>query len=114
GSLYRGASSSAGEWGHTSLVVGGVRCRCGAAGCLEAYVGAEALLREWEREDASVSLPAELDQPAWIDKLVAASAEGPAAAVLARAGTRFGTAAANLVNLFNPERIVVGGWAGLK
>jgi predicted NBD/HSP70 family sugar kinase len=37
-----------------------------------------------------------------------------AAAVLERAATHFGTAAANLVNLFNPERIVVGGWAGLK
>src|ERR1019366_8236865 len=35
GTLYRGATSSAGEWGHTSINVGGKRCRCGGAGCLE-------------------------------------------------------------------------------
>src|SRR5947208_3591641 len=45
GSLYYGAASSAGEWGHTSVALGGERCRCGAAGCLEVAIGAEALLR---------------------------------------------------------------------
>jgi predicted NBD/HSP70 family sugar kinase len=115
GSLYRGSASSAGEWGHTNAVVDGVPCRCGARGCLEAYVGAEALLRAWAEADASVTLPAEPDQPEWIDRLVAAAeAGGPAAALLDDAALRFGTAVANLVNLFNPERIVLGGWAGLK
>ena len=42
GEVYRGATGSAGEWGHTTVVVGGRRCRCGANGCLEAYVGAGA------------------------------------------------------------------------
>jgi predicted NBD/HSP70 family sugar kinase len=107
GSLYRGAASSAGEWGHTNVVVGGERCRCGAAGCLEAYVGAEALVRTWGRR-----VP---DQEAGIDRLVAAAARGgPAARVLDRAATLFGTAAANLVNLIDPELIVIGGWVGLK
>lgn len=113
GSLYHGAASSAGEWGHTNVVVGGSACRCGAFGCLEAYVGATALLRDWERADSSVSLPAELDQTEWIDRLLhAASSSRAAAAVLDRAATYFGTAAANLVNLFNPELIVIGGWVG--
>lgn len=113
GSLYHGAASSAGEWGHTNVVVGGSACRCGAFGCLEAYVGATALLRDWERADSSVSLPAELDQTEWIDRLLhAASSSRAAAAVLDRAATCFGTAAANLVNLFNPELIVIGGWVG--
>src|SRR5438067_2532643 len=44
GASYRGARSSAGEWGHTTIVYGGRQCRCGARGCLEAYVGAEAVL----------------------------------------------------------------------
>jgi len=113
GSLYHGAASSAGEWGHTNVVVGGSACRCGAFGCLEAYLGATALLRDWERADSSVSLPAELDQTEWIDRLLhAASSSRAAAAVLDRAATCFGTAAANLVNLFNPELIVIGGWVG--
>jgi predicted NBD/HSP70 family sugar kinase len=115
GVLYRGAASSAGEWGHTSVVVGGKNCRCGAAGCLEAYIGAESLLREWSRSDEAVSLPAEFEQEEWIERLVlAASSSDSASLVLDRTATYFGTAAANLVNLFNPERIVVGGWVGLK
>ena len=40
--LYRGATTSAGEWGHTTIVVDGRSCRCGARGCLEAYVGGAA------------------------------------------------------------------------
>ena len=44
GSTHRGATSSAGEWGHTTVVVGGRACRCGSRGCLEAYVGAQAIL----------------------------------------------------------------------
>jgi predicted NBD/HSP70 family sugar kinase len=113
GAPYQGASSSATEWGHTNVAVGGERCRCGAAGCLEAYVGATALLREWERLDRSVRLPDELDQAEWIARLLA-SRSRPAAAVLDRAATLVGTAAANLVNLFNPELIVIGGWVGLR
>ncbi|WP_371858898.1 ROK family protein [Streptomyces paromomycinus] len=44
---YRGAASSAGEWGHLAMRVGGRQCRCGARGCLEAYVGAQALPERW-------------------------------------------------------------------
>src|SRR5207253_3211489 len=69
GSLYYGAASSAGEWGHTSVALGGERCRCGAAGCLEVAIGAEALLRTWAQSDPSVELPARLDQPEWIERL---------------------------------------------
>jgi predicted NBD/HSP70 family sugar kinase len=113
GSLYHGIASSAGEWGHTNVVVGGSACRCGALGCLEAYIGATALLRDWEQSDPSVSLPAELEQDEWIGRLLAAADSSRAAAeVLERAATYFGTAAANLVNLFNPELIVVGGRVG--
>jgi predicted NBD/HSP70 family sugar kinase len=115
GALLRGAASSAGEWGHTNAVVGGRGCRCGAAGCIEAYIGAEALVREWARADDLISLPQEFDQVEWIDRLVLASSSSEAAAmVLDRTATYFGTAAANLVNLFNPERVIVGGWVGLK
>jgi len=114
GSLYYGAASSAGESGHTNVVVGGERCRCGAAGCLEASIGAEALLRAWAQRDSTVALPPQLDQTEWIDRLANAAGGDAAAEVLERAATTFGTAAANLVNLFNPELIVVSGWVGLR
>jgi len=115
GRLFRGAASSAGEWGHTTAVVGGKNCRCGASGCLEAYIGAEALLHDWARADELLTLPDDLDQVEWIDRLLAAASSSDAAAmVLDRTATYVGTAAANLVNLFNPERVIIGGWVGLK
>src|SRR5215470_9256990 len=49
GSAHRGSTSSAAEWGHTTVMVGGRTCRCGARGCLEAYVGAEAILERYGR-----------------------------------------------------------------
>jgi predicted NBD/HSP70 family sugar kinase len=93
GALYEGAASSAGEWGHTNLVPGGARCRCGARGCLEAYIGAGALVASAAAQREAVQL---LDDPE----------------LLEGAALHFGTAAADLVNLFNPELIVVGGWVG--
>src|SRR5664280_416385 len=47
--LYRGASSSAGEWGHTTVMVNGRTCRCGAKGCLEAYVGGWAIVARYDK-----------------------------------------------------------------
>ncbi|AUG80613.1 ROK family transcriptional regulator [Kitasatospora sp. MMS16-BH015] len=109
GARFRGATSSAGEWGHTRVHVGGRRCRCGSRGCLEAYVGAEALLERWGRAPAGASEKAGLAA-----LLAAAEAGDPATGeLLDEAAEYFGSAIADLVNLFNPERIVIGGWAGL-
>jgi predicted NBD/HSP70 family sugar kinase len=115
GTLYRGVTSSAGEWGHASVVVDGKRCRCGADGCLEAYIGAAALLAQWQGADANAPVPQDPDAEDWADQLLDAAPSNPAArAVLDSAANYFGVAAANLANLFNPERIVVGGWLGIK
>src|SRR5438445_635052 len=46
--LYRGATSSAGEWGHTTASINGRPCRCGARGCLEAYIGAAAIAARYD------------------------------------------------------------------
>ena len=48
GELEHGAFSSAGEWGHTKIRFGGALCRCGQLGCVEAYVGADAILAAWQ------------------------------------------------------------------
>ena len=45
GKLYRGGNNSAGEWGHTTMVLDGDQCRCGRQGCLEAYIGAPGIIR---------------------------------------------------------------------
>ncbi|MDI5967555.1 ROK family transcriptional regulator [Streptomyces sp. SL13] len=109
GEPYRGSTSSAGEWGHTTLSVGGRRCRCGARGHLEAYVGAEAVLDRWG------AAPAGLTEEEGLAALLERDAAGDPAAreVLDDTAEYLGAGIADLINLFNPERILLGGWAGL-
>jgi predicted NBD/HSP70 family sugar kinase len=108
GSTHRGATSSAGEWGHTTVMVGGRACRCGSRGCLEAYIGAEAILDRY-----GLPLPGD-DQESALAALIDQAATSPKAAdVLADTATYLGVGIANLINLFNPEQIILGGWAGL-
>jgi predicted NBD/HSP70 family sugar kinase len=112
GALYRGSTSSAGEWGHTSVMVGGRRCRCGASGCLEAYVGAEGILERWAIR-ARKPVDRKKDQQRQMQVLLdAARSSKPAAEVLDETAEFIGAGVANLVNLFNPECIVIGGWVG--
>jgi len=113
GELYRGASSSAGEWGHTNVKVNGRLCRCGALGCLEAYVGAHAIVKRYDqlrRHTPSVS-GSDL-----VDGMTAIATGGhndrSATKVMDEIATYLGAGIADLINLFNPERIVVGGWVG--
>jgi predicted NBD/HSP70 family sugar kinase len=122
GSPYRGTGRSAGEWGHTTVQVGGRSCRCGARGCLEAYVGAEAVIERYrEARDAAVGAaaadgqrPTESEESALAAILAADERGDPAArAVLEETAVYLGVGVANLINLFNPERIALGGWAGL-
>lgn len=113
GEVYRGATSSAGEWGHTTVVVGGRRCRCGAHGCLEAYVGAGAIEARYEKlkRRATAARPGELEGR--IAAIISAAGRDRAASqVLDETVTYLGAGIADLVNLFNPERVVVGGWLG--
>jgi predicted NBD/HSP70 family sugar kinase len=108
GRAYRGSTSSAGEWGHTTVSVGGRGCRCGSRGCLEAYVGAEAVL---DRHGPPV--PGD-DQESALAALINSYGTSPSAAkVLDDTAVYLGVGIANLINLFNPERIILGGWAGL-
>jgi predicted NBD/HSP70 family sugar kinase len=108
GSIYRGATSSAGEWGHTPIVVGGRACRCGSRGCLEAYVGAEAILERYGRP-----LPGNDEESALAELIAAAGTSPLAAAILEETADYLGAGIASLINLLHPERIILGGWAGL-
>ncbi len=107
------------EWGHLTVRVRGRRCRCGARGCLEAYAGAEALLARWR--EAGGQPPPGADEEAALTALLSAARPGDgaeadpvASRVLAETAEYLGAGLADLVNLFQPERILVGGWAGLQ
>lgn len=114
GRLYRGSQSSAGEWGHAPIVVGGDACRCGSQGCLEAYIGELTLLRHWAALDPEGSAAAGRDSDR-LDALFAAVEDDEAARqVVESMGEHLGAGLATLINLFNPQRIVLAGSVGLR
>lgn len=112
--LQRGASSSAGEWGHTTIVIDGRECRCGASGCLEAYIGAPGILTSY-RLARRTRTAAPLEEYRALEQLLRKAERGEKSAidVLRETSRYLGVGIANLVNLLNPDRIVLGGWAGL-
>lgn len=111
GKLFHGAFSSATEWGHTKIRFGGEPCRCGGQGCLEAYVGADALLGAWRQAGG------QFEGSGWHalgTLLDSAQSDAAAAKVLGDGIEALGAALGSIVNLSNPQRIVIGGWVGLR
>jgi glucokinase len=117
GRLYHGASSAAGELGHTTIDTGGRRCKCGNYGCIEAYASGPAIaLRAVEALEAGAesSLPAlvrgDLGRITAQTVYDAAHAGDELALEVVRdTAVYLGAAIANFVNIFNPEVVVVCG-----
>ncbi|MEW2493651.1 ROK family protein [Streptomyces nodosus] len=112
GGLHRGVSNSAGEWGHTTLVPGGRPCHCGNHGCVEAYAGAPGIMRSLRELDPGSPLLHPEDQTATIDALArGVAARDPVALEVVRiTAGHLGTGIADLVNLLNPEVVVLSSW----
>ena len=102
GRLYRGAEGLAGELGHVLVDADGPVCRCGNRGCLETIAGTDALAELLRRSHGDG-----LDGRA----IVRLAREGDLGCrrVIADAGRAIGKAAATLVNVLNPELLIVGG-----
>jgi predicted NBD/HSP70 family sugar kinase len=116
GSLYRGATNSAGEWGHTTLVLDGRPCHCGARGCVEAYVGAPGIMQHLRELDPRSPLLHTDRQTATIDALAGALRTGDPVAeqTVAETARYLGAGVACLINLLNPDVIVLSGWVAAK
>jgi predicted NBD/HSP70 family sugar kinase/biotin operon repressor len=102
GHLFEGAGGTAGEIGHTSLDETGDICRCGSRGCLETYASGSAI---------AALLGRSVGEKLIIEDVVTRAVGGDPGCrrALADAGRHIGAAVADLCNLINPERIVVGG-----
>lgn len=117
GKIFQGAAGAAGEVGHMTILPGGPRCGCGNRGCLEAVASGTAIARQARElfSRTTNTLIAELangDQEAITAKLVAEAAQlGDvwAQEILGSAMGYLGIGVANLVNLLNPDLIVIGG-----
>jgi predicted NBD/HSP70 family sugar kinase len=111
GQLLRGVRGFAGEVGHMQLDPGGRLCGCGRRGCWETLVGLNALLASAADEDDPVRDPA-LDVVRRLALLQARAEAGDVRTLdaLRQTADWLGTGAGILVNLFNPELLVLGGY----
>jgi glucokinase-like ROK family protein len=114
GRLFHGAGGIAGEIGHCSIPGATERCNCGKIGCLETVASGPALVHAAERAASGKrksSLSKLKGEELSAEAIAAAAAEGDAVAteILTNAGRQLGTAASWLVNLLNPEQLIVAG-----
>jgi predicted NBD/HSP70 family sugar kinase len=107
GQPLRGRDGHAGEIGHNIVDVSGPRCHCGKNGCTETYIGDGALLKLAGRQLAPSAAPSHEA----VDQLFADARAGDHAALRAvhAVADPLGRTIANLVNIFNPERVILGG-----
>ena len=117
GKLFRGSNGYASEVGHISFNPNGELCGCGKRGCWETQVGPRAVIRRvrktLERGIPSIlrdMVKGDLEQITFESVVQAARMSDPVALrALEEVGEHLGVGVANLVNVFNPELIVLGG-----
>ncbi|MGE5543527.1 MAG: ROK family protein [Bacillota bacterium] len=117
GMIYRGVDGGAGEFGHMTIMPGGPVCGCGNQGCLEALASGTAIARAAREEVSRGRLMALCDRvkgrieeiDARLVAELAAGGDPEARRIMEEAIGYLGIGVANLVNLFNPRSIVIGG-----
>ena len=99
-----GSSGYAGEAGHAVVNPNGGECRCGSRGCWETEVGESALIRRVGMEDWSRGSP--------LEEILRRAQQGDIRTLsgLQQVGRWLGTGIGNLINIFNPDLVVVGGF----
>jgi fructokinase len=100
GKIHQGRTNIAGEWGHHTLHQNGNKCYCGKNGCVETYISGPSLEKRWEELSGKKELLPEivknLDSPQfgqWKEEFL----------------DNFGTALANVIDILDPDVIVLGG-----
>jgi glucokinase len=120
GQLYRGASGAAGELGHMVIDYDGPRCQgaCPNRGCLEVYASGQAMgqaARDTAREQPDSALGRALAAGDEVGgpllSALALDGDPLAVAILTDIGEKLGLGIASIVNIFNPELVVIGGGA---
>lgn len=117
GKLFRGSRGGAGEIGHMTIQTDGRRCSCGNWGCFEAHASRTAIARDLALLAFNGQSPTLADAGATDLRLIRSglieaawdAAEPAVIEVVERAARYLGVGLANLVNIFNPDAIVVGG-----
>lgn len=117
GKVVHGSSSSAGELGHMTIDVDGPKCACGNNGCIEAFCASQAMIDKVKTKLNNNLTPIFNDvlegriENLTVKKLFAAARKGDqiASAVVTETARYLGAGLAGVVNLLNPEVVVIGG-----
>jgi len=103
GRIYKGAHNGAGEIGHTVVSEDGEICNCGKRGCLETFASARAIVKSFK------GIPS--DEDSYINEIRTAieRKDSKALEIVERAGYYLGIGISNLVNMFDPEMLILSG-----
>ncbi len=103
GKLWKGTYGNAGEWGHMALIVNGAECWCGQRGCMELYLSGTGIQRLYQERTGKERMLPEIYQDYH-------SGNDPISVeVIQELIFNFGRGMANLIAIFDPSIIVVGG-----
>ncbi len=110
GKIWHGADGMAGEVGHMTILPDGRRCGCGNRGCLEMYASSRGIVLNYQERIRAQGHSEPLSSLTSSAVYQAASKGDPLAArVMEEMGRYLGIGIANLINIFNPEMVVIGG-----
>jgi glucokinase-like ROK family protein len=109
GRPYRGAYGGAGEIGHITIVPNGERCSCGNDGCLETIAAEPAIVRRMQTHGLVLNSAGGTKETVQALATLARQGDSLAQSIVIECGESLGVALATLVDLFNPERIVLHG-----
>ena len=110
GGIWHGADGMAGEIGHMTILPDGRICGCGNHGCLEMYASSRGIIMSYSEalvREGVVGPPGEITSEMIYD--AAENGDQRAVAVMEQMGRSLGIGIANLINIFNPEMVVIGG-----
>lgn len=107
--LIRGEHSSGGEIGHTVIEADGRQCACGQAGCLEQYVSATALVRDFMQTQKQMVPQREATQTAWTAAEISGSDDELAQQCWDRFCRYLAIGCLNLTRILDPDCIIIGG-----
>lgn len=106
GNIYEGKGIGGSELGHMVIVEDGEQCTCGRKGCLEAYVSETALIRDVRRAVGKELTPEAIFAAAKKDEAVKAVVDSYI--------RRLGTGIVNIVNIFRPQLVLLGGGVSVQ
>jgi len=118
GEIYRGSNKVAADIGHSIIDIDGEKCHCGAYGCVETYTSYSAIIKRFkENAKRGASTTVNIDdfnkfnEFEIVDDIIDSAIRGDQLSfnIISETGRILGIACANLLNLFDPELIIIGG-----